>query len=139
MIYGLEVDAVIEGAAIAAGTPLSLRQAARHVGVRLRGAREIADTALFQTAFNKTLLALRRAEGPRNLHTAIEIRDDPGDGSAATKRARLSAIDSIEGKSSTGTQISVNVAQQTTINPGYVIKLPATSSPVIDSTAIERD
>jgi hypothetical protein len=139
MIYGLEEDAVIEGVAIAAGTPLTLRQAARRVGVRLRSAREIADTALFQTAFNKTLLSLRRSEGPRNLHTAIKIRDDEGDCSAATKRARLAAIDSIEGKSSTGTNISVSVNSQTNVSAGYIIRLPQTSPPVIDGEAIEQD
>jgi len=139
MIYGADGAVTIEGVAIAAGMPLTLRQAARQVGARLKQAREIADTPLFQGAFSKALLALRRSEGPRNLHTAIEIRDDPGDGSAATKRARLSAIDSIEGKSSSGTHVSVNVNQQATISAGYIIKLPATDRPVIDSAAIEQE
>jgi hypothetical protein len=139
MIYGTTEAVTIEGVTIAAGMPLTLRQAARQLGVRLRAARAVSDTALFQAAFSRALLSLRRSEGPKNLHTAILIRDDQGDGSAATKTVRLKAIDSIEGKSSSGTHVQVNVAQQTNLTPGYVIRLPATVAPVIDSGANEQD
>jgi hypothetical protein len=139
MVYGLDVDVEIEGVTIPAGQPLSLRQAARQVGARLRQAREIADTPLFQTAFNKALLSLRRSEGPKNLRTAIGIRDAEGDNSAATKTVRLKAIDSIEGKSSSGTNVQVNVNQNTHLSAGYVIRLPSLAPPALDGGAIERE
>jgi hypothetical protein len=51
MIYGATEAVTIEGVALAAGMPLTLRQAARQLGVRLRAARAVSDTALFQGAF----------------------------------------------------------------------------------------
>jgi hypothetical protein len=74
MIYGATEAVTIEGAAVAAGMPLTLRQAARHAGVRLRAARAVSDTALFQGAFSKALLALRRAEG-RKTYTPQSVSE----------------------------------------------------------------
>jgi hypothetical protein len=61
------------------------------------------------------------------LATAIEIRDDDGDGSAAIRTVRLKACQFIEGKPD-GASVVVNVNQTSNvaaISPGYVIKLPA--------------
>jgi hypothetical protein len=69
----------------------------------------------------------RKAEEARNLATAIKIRDDEGDESAATKTVRLKAIQVIEGPNDKASVV-VNVNQQTnaaSITPGYVIRLPA--------------
>jgi hypothetical protein len=77
---------------------LTLNQAATAVGVRLRRAREVAATELFQTELNRAVKALRNSERARNLQTAIAIRDDNGDGTAATKTVRLKAIAAIEGR-----------------------------------------
>jgi hypothetical protein len=82
----------------------------------------------------------RKAELARNLMTAIEIRDDPGENSAADRTVRLKAIGVIEGTEGKG-GVVVNVNQQTnvaTITPGYVIRLPA-RSPVTDLPAIEQE
>ncbi|MEJ0094155.1 MAG: hypothetical protein WDN46_12175 [Methylocella sp.] len=122
MVHGLDNDQHIDGKLIEAGTPLTLKQAALACSVRTRQARELASTELFAKALNKAVSDRRNAERPRNLATAIEIRDDPGDGSAATKTVRLKAIDSIEGKSSSGNTVNVNV-QQNNVAPGYVIRL----------------
>jgi hypothetical protein len=62
-----------------------------------------------------------------NLHTAIQIRDDDGDGSAAIRTVRLKACAFIEGTPDEA-GVVVNVNQQTNvaqITPGYVIRLPA--------------
>jgi hypothetical protein len=107
-----------------AGTPLTFKEAALAKGVSVSRIRELTKTELFVKALNAETAALRNAQRPRNLHTAIAIRDDPGDQSAATKTVRLKAIDSIEGKSSSGSTVNVNV-QQNNIAPGYVIRLPA--------------
>jgi hypothetical protein len=75
----------------------------------------------------------RSAELARNLMTAIEIRDDPGENLAADRTVRLKAIGVIEGKAG----VVVNVNQQThvaSMMPGYVIRLPASRA---DRDAIE--
>jgi hypothetical protein len=126
MVYGLDEAADIEGERIEAGAPLTLRQAARAVGVRLRKARELSETALFQRELQKVRQSQCNGERPRNLKVAIEIRDDAGDGSAAFATARLKAIQTIEGRdggTSKAVQINNNSGNSTTITPGYVIKL----------------
>jgi hypothetical protein len=57
------------------------------------------------------------------LATAIEIRDDDGDGSAAIRTVRLKACQFIEGKPD-GASVTVNVQQNVAaITPGYVVRL----------------
>jgi hypothetical protein len=66
----------------------------------------------------------RQLEKMRNLQTAIDIRDDVGDGSAATQAARLEAIRRIDPKGrSRGLRKVVPVAGG--LKAGYVIRLPA--------------
>jgi hypothetical protein len=139
MVHGHIESATIEGVFIEAGQPMTLRQAARAAGVRLRQAREVSDTELFAKALNRAVQARRNSERPRSLQTAIEIRDDEGDRSAATKTVRLKAIDSIEGKSSSGTNVQVNVNQHTNLTAGYVIRIPTTDPPVIDGDVLDPD
>jgi hypothetical protein len=108
--------------------PLTLEEAAKAEGYRLKRARTyLADLPAFNLYRAQLLKARRENEAARNLHTAIEIRDDEGDGSAAIKTVRLKAINIIEGRPE-GASVTVNVNQQTnvaTITPGYVIRLPA--------------
>jgi hypothetical protein len=139
MVNGLSEDVTVEGVTIPAGRPLSARQAALALGVRLRALRDIYDTPLFGEALSKALLSRRRAEEPKNLHVAVSIRDSEGDGSAAFQRARLAAVDSIRDKSSSGTRVEVNVNQQANISAGYVIRLPATDRPAIDGRVVEQE
>jgi hypothetical protein len=108
--------------------PLTLEEAARAEGYRLKRARTyLADLPAFNVYRAQLLKARRENEAARNLHTAIEIRDDEGDGSAAIKTVRLKAIGVIEGKPD-GASVVVNVNQKSnvaSITPGYVIRLPA--------------
>src|ERR1700722_19923112 len=80
MVYGIEVGQHIDGKWIEPGQPLTLKQAALACSVRTRQARELASTELFQKALNKAVIDRRNSERPKNLQTAIEIRDDEGDG-----------------------------------------------------------
>jgi hypothetical protein len=123
MVHGLDEAGDIGGRHIEAGVPLTLEEAAKAVGVRLRRAREIAVSEIFMAALNKEVAALRNSERPKNLLVAKQIRDDEGDGSAATKTARLKAIAAIEGRENAGTTVNVQVNNQTAISPGYVIRL----------------
>ncbi len=121
MVHGIDRDSVLDGDMVPAGMPLTLKQAALACGVRTRQARELASTTLFKAELNKTEIGFRNSERPRNLHTAIVLRDDEGDGSAATKTVRLKAIAAIEGKPA-ATTINVS-AQQNNVATGYVIRL----------------
>ena len=90
----------------------------------------LADLPAFNVYRRQLLKERRESEHARNLATAIAIRDDEGDGSAATKTVQLKACAFIEGPPDKG-GVVVNVNQQTNvaaISPGYVIKLPAKSS-----------
>jgi len=124
MVYGLDEGGEIDNEWIEAGVPLTLRQAALAGGVRVRQAKEVYETALFKTALNEALLGQRASERPKNLHTAIKIRDDEGDGSAATKTVRLKAIQTIEGTDGRA-KVQATVNTHTNIKPGYVIRFKA--------------
>lgn len=112
--------------------PKTLEEAARQVGYKLRRARSyLADHPPFNACRRGLLKALRESEHGRNLATAIAIRDDEGDGSAATKTVQLKACAFIEGPPEKA-NVTVNVNQQTNvaaISPGYVIRLPAERTP----------
>jgi hypothetical protein len=137
MCYGLDEPTLIDGAWTIPGRGLTLRQAALHNHVRLRQARLVAESQQFATALYNANRARRHSEAPSNLQAAIDIRDNKGDGSPARDTVRLKAIDSIEGKSSSGTNVNVNVNQSTNLTAGYVIRLPATQP--ANPTTIEHD
>lgn len=128
MTYGLPNEETILGKTVKPDWPLTLEQAAKFVGYRLKRARTYLDNLpAFATHRRELLDGKRKAELARNLATAIEIRDDPGENSAADKTVRLKAIGVIEGNEGKG-GVVVNVTQTNntaTITPGYVIRLPA--------------
>jgi hypothetical protein len=140
MVYGLPHDETVLGKDIKAGWPLTLEQAAKFVGYRLKRARAYLDpNPQFRGYAGELLQQRRKAELARNLVTAITIRDDPGENLAADRTVRLKAIGVIEGNVGKG-GVVVNVNQTSnvaTITPGYVIRLPAKSS-VTDIPAIEQ-
>lgn len=126
MVYGLPHEEVILGKVVKPDWPLTLEQAAKFVGYRLKRARTyLDDLPAFSTHRRELLAGKRSAELPRNLMTAIEIRDDPGENSAADRTVRLKAIGVIEGNEGKGgVVVNVNQTNNTaTISPGYVIRL----------------
>jgi hypothetical protein len=118
---------------------LTLEQAAKFVGYRLKRARGFLDNLPeFATHRRELLDGKRKAELARNLATLIEIRDDLGAGLAADRTVRIKAVAAIEGRPD-GASVTVNVNQQTnvaTITPGYVIRLGKFSQP---DPAIDQD
>jgi hypothetical protein len=126
MVYGLPNEEIILGKLVKADWPLTLEQAAKFVGYRLKRARNHLDELVeFSTLRRELLDGKRKAELARNLATLIEIRDDPGEGLAADRTVRIKAVAAIEGRPD-GASVTVNVNQQTnvaTITPGYVIRL----------------
>lgn len=131
MVYGLPEDETLLGKPIKAGWPLTLDQAAKFMGYRLKRARAYLDpNAEFRGYCGQLLKERRKAELARNLATLIDIRDDPGEGLAADRTVRIKAVAAIEGTEGKSAVV-VNVNQQNntaTISPGYVIKLRATQS-----------
>jgi hypothetical protein len=129
MVYGLPHEEVILGKTVRPDWPLSLEQAAKFVGYRLKRARVHLDNLPeFATHRRQLLDGKRKAELARNLQTLIEIRDDPGEGFAADRTVRIKAVQAIEGTDGKSSVV-VNVNQQNNvaaITPGYVIRLPAT-------------
>jgi hypothetical protein len=78
MVYGLPHEETILGKVIAPSWPLTLEQAAKFVGYRLKRARALLDpNPTFRGYAGELLQARRKAEQARNLETAIAIRDDP--------------------------------------------------------------
>jgi hypothetical protein len=133
MVYGLPHEETILGKVSQPNWPLTLEQAAKFVGYRLKRARAYLDpNPIFRGYAGELLQQRRKAELARNLVTAIDIRDDPGENLAADRTVRLKAIGVIEGTSDKA-NVVVNVSQQTsvaTIQPGYVIRLPASRAEV---------
>lgn len=116
------------------GWPLSLDDAARAMGYRLKRARTYLDSLPEFNAYRAKLLKGRReSEQARNLATAIAIRDNPGEGLPADRTVQLKAIGVIEGNEKPGVVVNVNQTNNSaTISPGYVIRLPASKAPLIE-------
>jgi hypothetical protein len=127
MVFGSPEPQIIMGQSVAAYSPMTLERACRFLDYRIRKGRRLASSEEFVRFRGQLLRELRESEGPRNLATAIKIRDDNSDGSAATKTVQLKACAFIEGAPEKAS-VTVNVNQQTNVAnivPGYVIRLPA--------------
>jgi hypothetical protein len=139
MVYGLPHEETILGKVVKADWPLTLEQAAKFVGYRLKRARTHLDNLpAFSTHRRELLDGKRKAELARNLETLIQIRDDPGENLAADRTVRIKAVQAIEGSNGKAS-VTVNVNQQTNvaaIQPGYVIRLGKFSQP---EPAIEHE
>ena len=86
MVYGLPADEIILGKLVKADWPLTLEQAAKFVGYRLKRARTHLDSLReFSTLRRELLDGKRKAELGGNLETLIQIRDDPGESLAADR------------------------------------------------------
>jgi hypothetical protein len=127
MVFGLPHEETILDKVIAPNWPLTLEQAAKFVGYRTKRARSYLSTKPeFRALLTELVRDVRKSEEARGIKTAIAIRDDEGDGSAATKTVRLKAIGVIEGNEGKGgVVVNVNQTNVATIQPGYVIRLPA--------------
>lgn len=139
MTFGLSQPEEIEGVIVDANWPLTVRQAAKFLGKRVSGCRDMSQEIPFKDLMREKLIALRNGERARNLARAVAIRDNPGEGLAADRTVQLKAIGVIEGtEGKAGVVVNVNQQNNTigAINPGYVIRLPSLSaSPVAPAIA----
>lgn len=116
------------------GWPLSLRDAAKATGYRIKRAMTYLDLLPeFQAERARLLKGRRQSEEAGNLATAVMIRDDPGDGKAADRTVQLKAIGVIEGNDKApGVVVNVQQNSVAAISPGYVIKIPVRQPPAIE-------
>jgi hypothetical protein len=107
--------------------PLSLTDAARVVDIRQRNAKQVSALPAFRSLYSKMVSDMRSGETARSIATMIEVRDDAGDGSAATKGQRLKAAQALMGEG--GMNINIDARRQevnvTQVRAGYVFERPA--------------
>lgn len=135
MAFGLDQPVTVEGRAIAAGSPLSYRDAALALNYRVKRVREFAGTKLFQASLKAAMRARRENEEVNNLNTAIAIRDDTGDGSVGVKMVRLKAIDLIRGKDAAeraSVQLNIQNNNSASVTPGYVVDCTEPDGQIIE-------
>jgi hypothetical protein len=109
------------------GRPLSLEEAARALGVKLRNARQIFRTPGFQALYAELRNEVRTGATARALRKVIELVDWQGEGRAADAKICLEAAKTILGEPEQGVSVNVQVNNQLGVafRPGYVICLPA--------------
>jgi hypothetical protein len=127
MVFGFDDPEEAARYGLPAHTPLTLEQASEPAGLKRRNARYLFSQRAFLAAYSENLAALRKSHQARAVATLAEIADDPGDGTAATKTARIKASNSLlDDQGGRGTNVNVNVGvgvQQ--ITAGIVLRLPA--------------
>ena len=130
MVWGAAEPLTCDGKTYEPWEPLPSWVAGEFMGLRRRRAKTAMTDPAFRKAFAQNLDAMRNGERARNVATAVQIRDDSGDGSAAFATARLKAIATIEGRDGAAT-VNVHLDQSQTTNvavaAGYVIRLPVLS------------
>ena len=147
MVWGSSepVTDKVNGRVYQASEPLPAWVAADFMGLKRRRAKIAMSDPSFRKLFATNLEAMRNGERARNLHTAIAIRDEAGEGLAADRTVRLKAIQLLEGTAGGGVTVNVNQTNNSlTVSPGYVIKLrpteaqpalpPSSAPPMIDVT-----
>ena len=119
--------------------PLSLEQAASVLDIRRRNARQIFATPRFQKLYAKMVADMRSGAHARMVRTMIDIADDEGDGTAATKSVRLKAAKAVIGESDS--QLTVNVGVQPNIGTPIGYAYAPCNRPTIDAepAALPRD
>jgi hypothetical protein len=132
MLCGIDepiVDNVV--GPISAHVPLSLEQAARFVGMRLRRARALRMTPEFCEHMRMATANYRACLEPGNIAMALEIRDDRGN----KAKDRIKAGEFLRGPREASAGVQVNINNQAT--PGYIIRLdsPEPAAKTIDHEA----
>lgn len=129
MLVGTRHKSVADRIGVEVNEPMSQQQASDAVGLRRRNGRFIFSQAIFQKALAKGIEELRSGSRVKATLTQIEVMNDRGDGSAAFATARLKAAGALlgdsDGKGGGNVNVQVNAAIQ--LQPGIVIRLPASA------------
>lgn len=111
------------------GWPLTLEEAADALRIKRRNARWISRQPVFQRELAEQLQALRNGMKARALIAQGEILEDKGENTAADRRVRLQASQTILGEESRQSPVSVTVNNNVPLTAGIVIRLPHEVAP----------
>lgn len=108
--------------------PLSIEEAARVIGFRLRHARHLFTQSIFLKAHAAELETIRNGSKVAAMRKVVEVLHDDGDGSAAFRKVQLSAAQMLlNDPEANKPGVSVNVGINLTA--GVVVRLPADLAP----------
>ncbi len=108
--------------------PLTLDQAARVVGLKLKNARFIFASQPFLKSYSANLAAIRNAHKARAVAVLAEVMNSPGEGLASDRAVRVKAASQLlnDGDSRSGSQVNLQINNGgPALAPGIVIRLPA--------------
>lgn len=100
------------------GRGMTMEDAAKAAGVRIKRVRNLATHPEFVREYNKRVEILRASERARNIHKAIEVRDDETLKSPAGRKVQLDAAKWLHGEDG-DSRVSARVSVDLTL--GYVI------------------
>lgn len=100
---------------------LTRAQAAERAGMTDHGAYVALRKPHIAKAYQEALHGLRQSERARNIHTAVEIRDDRTLDGAAGATARLKAAGFLEGRPEGGPTVNVQINNEVGQQPGYTV------------------
>ena len=130
MTLGLTPEEAADHPDLPAAEPLTLEQAARVVGLKLKNARFIFASHPFLTSYSANLVAIRNAHKARAIAVLAEIMNSAGDGLAADRAVRVKAASQLlndgEGRRACAS-VAVQVNNGTALQPGIVVRLPASA------------
>lgn len=119
------------------GEPLKLEEAADILRLRRRHARWIMAQPIAQKELALQLQALRSGMKAHALMTVGEIMTERGENTAADRKVRLAAAQTIIGDETRGPSVNVNVGVGVNLQPGIVIRLPANLPPTPLENGVE--
>ncbi|WP_018407673.1 hypothetical protein [Methylocystis rosea] len=107
------------------GEPMKLEEAADLLRIRRRHARWIMAQPIAQKELALQLQSLRSGMKAQALMTVGEIMTERGENSAADRKVRLAAAQTIMGDEARGPAVNVNVGVGVQLTAGIVVRLPA--------------
>lgn len=138
MVYGIERP-LPHFPHIAPNAALPLETAAAICRVRLKSARLLSTFPIFQAELDREIARRRAGAKSRAMQVVIDTLDaalarPPGTATAAETKVALEAADRILGDQlgaprGSAAQVNVQINNQNTTTPGYVIRLPAKDEP----------
>jgi hypothetical protein len=119
------------------GEPMKLEEAADLLRIRRRHARWIMAQPIVQKELALQLQALRSGMKAHALMTVGEIMTERGENTAADRKVRLAAAQTIIGDEARGTSVNVNVGVNASLTAGIVIRLPSGLPPTPLESGVE--
>jgi hypothetical protein len=108
--------------------PLTLEQAARVIGLKMKNARFLFASQPFLKAYSANLMAIRNGHKARAVAVLAEVMNTAGDGLASDRAVRIKAASQLlndsDGRSESQVNLQINNGGPA-LAPGIVIRLPA--------------